>query len=163
MADPRFKRNFQRSRFEEPIQGKYTPSEYDIDTPTLADEIARNVTPVNVVTIPWDGSTAQTVMHPIYGSCYQVDVNIPARGFRTEFYATGPQKPKDPSAFGFICFGDGQDSSLNFPAKVGRGFRGTFVKLRVLWPVANAISGSFLDLILFNSKCLPYMGGYNAQ
>lgn len=133
-------------RFLKPTPGAQFPSEYDIDSSSLADLIARNVAPLQVITIDLSSQpTGGKLTLPIAG-----------RGFVPYFWQTNTtNRARQPSGLIDVAVNcDGSDVSQVFPSKHNRGFIGSFSQLTLTW--VNQANTS-VDFIIHKSDLTPWM------
>ena len=130
-------------RFEQAIQGEQVESEYDFPSDILADEIARNVIPIQVITL--DLTNAGSLLIP-----------TPGRGF-TMFDYNGTDANRVPLQQALVnVYINKSDASDNnaWPLKYNRGFRGTFSKLFLQWSAQGNVS---VNILIFKSRFDPWM------
>jgi hypothetical protein len=133
--------------------GEQFKSEYDFSDAEINDLILRQPGVVKVLQSGRvDLSTAGTVL-----------LDEPGYGFVFYAYSATTGK-KAPEVFIQVFVGQYDDTTLTaaFPAKTGRGFRGSFPRLFLKWPAQVADTYNVVGYI-FKTHRMPWIGGIEAQ
>jgi len=130
------------TRFVEPISGDEVRSEYDIESDLIGDEELRNVSPIETRTFALN--PPQDIL-----------INAAGRGFVC-FFWNGTKNQQFPVNDSFVNVYINKDykDGIPYPAKYGRGFRGTFSKLLISNPQSQT---AFCTVIIFKSRFDPWM------
>lgn len=125
-------------------------SEYDIPSAELQDLIGRDPTAYTVKIIP------------IGLSAGRLTIKEPGYGFVLWGFSTTNQAKYTEAFVNVAINSDGSNPSVVFPAKTGRGYRGSFTSLELFWPQDPVASTNAAYFVIFKSKKMPWMGGLEA-